>query len=265
MTDWTGVKLFHYTNYASLQGIIENKEMWLSNVRSMNDKTEMTHFMNFLKKAVKDECIGKEDEIDALFDLHQKRLTCEQAYSISFSKRYDDAAQWDRYGNRGMGVCIVFDAKVLAELVKNKAAIQPVFYSNDMSSHKIKDLIVYYVQHGKLLGNFKCIDEVFENAWIASAAYKHFSFEQESEVRVCMLPFYARHYGVQAKYKMEDWGIREYFPLDLRESNGKLTRGLIIEIMIGSNVVFPEGVFERYLDSQGIDTIKISYSECPLR
>ena len=47
-----GEKIYHYTSVASLIGILSKKELWLGNTANMNDKTEITHFVNQLHMAV---------------------------------------------------------------------------------------------------------------------------------------------------------------------------------------------------------------------
>ena len=257
--------LYHYTNYIALKGILENKELWLSNVRSMNDTSEMLHFMNCLRVAVKNECIGKEAEVDCLFDNQINRLKKEQAYSLSLSELYDDAAQWERYANNGKGILIKFNVSKLKKILENKKLIlQEIFYRDEVTKHQAKTDIVLYVLKGQTF-DFSSIDSAFENAWAASIAFKHPSFQNEREKRVTLLSFWAKYYEEQPKYNMESWGIREYYPLKISDENNNVVAGLIEEIMIGPRAYYPEGVFERYLDSIGINNIKITYSKCPLR
>ena len=264
-TDWTGQELYHYTDYYELKGVIEDREIWMSNVRSMNDKNEMTHFMEALRSVLKTEVDGKDSEIDDLFERQKKRLAGEQAYSFSLSYLRDDAAQWERYAKGGTGVCIKFDAGALSEFIKDRAVLQKVFYQDDMSKHQIKADMVVYLLEGHVFNGFSSIDGVFENAWACSAAYKHTSFKQEEEVRMCLWPFFAKHYNIEAHYRIENWGIREYFPLSLSDDGEKIHHGIIKEIMIGPKTLIPEGVMERYLKSKGLDDIAVAYSNCPLR
>ena len=257
--------LYHYTNYIALRGILENKELWLSNVRSMNDTSEMLHFMNCLKIAVKKECPGKDDIIDNLFENQINKLKTEQAYSLSLSELYDDAAQWERYANEGKGVLIKFNVTQLRKLLdKKKLVLQQIFYRDDVSTHQVKAEIVFYIMYGKTF-DFSSIDSAFENAWASSVAFKHPSFKNEMEKRITLMSFFSTFYDEKPKYNMESWGIREYYPLKISNKDDALMPGLIEEIMIGPRAYYPEGVFERYLKSLGINNILITYSKCPLR
>ncbi|MCD8217813.1 MAG: hypothetical protein LUD01_07185 [Clostridiales bacterium] len=44
--------LYHYTDFAALDGILSNSELRLNNILNMNDASEMILFMNGLCKAV---------------------------------------------------------------------------------------------------------------------------------------------------------------------------------------------------------------------
>ena len=47
------VSLYHYTDFNAMRGIITNGEIWLWNLRRMNDSQEMNYFIKELKSAVK--------------------------------------------------------------------------------------------------------------------------------------------------------------------------------------------------------------------
>lgn len=51
-----GGHLCHYTSIQALQGILSNKEFWFGSTASMNDKSEIKHFINELKESL---CIYK--------------------------------------------------------------------------------------------------------------------------------------------------------------------------------------------------------------
>ena len=42
-------KLYHYTDYNSLFGMLRNKELWLGNISGMNDKLEVVGYINNLE------------------------------------------------------------------------------------------------------------------------------------------------------------------------------------------------------------------------
>ena len=46
---------YHYCSVDTFMKIIENKTLWLSHSRTMNDKLECVYILDILKKVIKDE------------------------------------------------------------------------------------------------------------------------------------------------------------------------------------------------------------------
>lgn len=98
--------LYHYTDFQAVDGILRCAQLRVNNVLRMNDSAEMRHFMNRLCTAVTDrlEEEGRKEsarQIKALFREEVKKEY--SAFAACFSFHRDDAAQWERYGNRGRG------------------------------------------------------------------------------------------------------------------------------------------------------------------
>ena len=110
--------LYHYTDFQALDGIIHQAQLRVNNVLNMNDAAEMRHFMGGLGKAVakKLEAEGDQERAQGVRRLFKEELKKDffySAYAACFSLYRDDAAQWERYGNRGRGVCIAFRGEFL--------------------------------------------------------------------------------------------------------------------------------------------------------
>ena len=113
--------LYHYTDYTSLDGIINKRELRVNNVLNMNDAKEMDLFISGLFGAVRKrfEQIGdlkmaaSLDEVQRTVKNHYFDLS---AYAACFSESRDDAAQWERYANRGKGVCLCFQKEMLEKM-----------------------------------------------------------------------------------------------------------------------------------------------------
>lgn len=89
-------------------------ELWLCNVKSMNDTKEMLHYMECLEDSV---CKGLPDEqkeiAHDLFDDQLKKLKDKPVYASSFSRLKDDATQWERYASNGEGICLTLNKEYL--------------------------------------------------------------------------------------------------------------------------------------------------------
>ncbi len=264
--DWKGKKLYHYTGYSALEGIIGNKELWLCNVKAMNDKAEMFHYMDTIRTSI---CNGlSKDQFrktNTLFDEQIARLKDQPVYAMSFSLLQDDAAQWERYAVKGKGVCIQFNTEILEKICDKHALIKKVYYTLRVAQkNEHLELIRKYITDGYVdelaWGN---INAIFSNCWACSSIYKHKSFKSEAEVRIVSLPFALKTFLDGPYYKMEPWGIREYYKIKISEK----IENLISEIIIGPRANVTVDTLQRYLQhlSNDYTKIKVKESECPLR
>ena len=109
--------LYHYTDFNAMRGIITNGEIWLWNLRRMNDSQEMQYFIKELKLAVKNQIEPSDyQKMEQLFDINLKNFDKLSSYASCFSEYADDAAQWSRYSKNGQGVCIAFNKELLKKI-----------------------------------------------------------------------------------------------------------------------------------------------------
>lgn len=261
----TREKIYHYTDFTALHGILVNNEIWLGNVFDMNDSREMIHFMDLLKLSVVTKT-HKSGEVEKLFENQIRRLRELPLYSASFSYKGDDAAQWERYGNNGAGVCIGLNTQKLREATRTQVMLQTVFYDLDVTQHKHVQLISDYIEDNSNLGEWDTIDDIFENAWACASAHKHPSFCSEDEIRLISIPgTIASKNGEQPRYRVSSNRIHEYYPLKLSDS---IVKNLVTDIILGPRSKCSIDILKRYLANEAnaeIDSIRISKSESPLR
>ena len=132
--------LYHYTNLNAAKGILDTKEMWLSNVRTMNDPDELSYGYRLIAMAL-EELEGKD-----FFQPHQHtlgnlkevmKLLAEQKvivgnaeiYLTCFSATENTIRQWVTYGDTANGVSLKFANKIsknkyqIEELLKNRISM----------------------------------------------------------------------------------------------------------------------------------------------
>ena len=120
--------LYHYTDFQAVDGILRQAQLRVNNVLRMNDSAEMRHFMNRLCTAVAERLEGDKERAGQVRQLFQEELKKEySAFAACFSFHRDDAAQWERYGNRGRGVCIAFRREHLEKIAVGALSLQMVF------------------------------------------------------------------------------------------------------------------------------------------
>ena len=268
--------LYHYTDFAAFDGIIRCAELRLNNILNMNDAAEMRLFMNGICKAVieKLEQDGETEEIRRTEAFFQKEMAEEfhySAYAACFSKYRDDAAQWERYGHLGQGVCIAFHEDLMQKMIGGAVSLQEVYYQEDMRGHRLVDEFYQQIKKSKKFSdNQSQLQNLMNEAWVQSAAFKHPSFASEREFRLVVSPFITNDFAVEPKYHVSVERIKKYYPLDLNRMCGKLNMhlsDLVGEIIIGPTSSQSLPILQDYLDDCGLNVLrdKICMSNCPLR
>ncbi|MCD8146394.1 MAG: DUF2971 domain-containing protein [Clostridiales bacterium] len=268
--------LYHYTDFQALDGILLNAELRVNNILNMNDASEMRLFMRGLAKAVcaRLEGEGSGDLAQAtrkLFDQELKKEFAYSAYAACFSRYRDDAAQWERYGNRGKGVCIAFYGDRLQRLAVGALSLQTVFYQDDMTEHPLVEVFYRLARTvSPLEGNQSQVQDALHAAWVCSAAFKHPSFACENEVRLVVSPFEQEYFNVQPGYHISPDRIKKYYPLRLDrmcQRAGLTLEDLVAEIIIGPESTQSLPILQDYLRDHGLRRLaeKLSLSACPLR
>lgn len=268
--------LYHYTDFAAFDGIIRCAELRLNNILNMNDAAEMRLFMNGICKAVlqKLSTDGESDKVRKAKSFFQKELEKEfyySAYAACFSKYRDDAAQWERYGHFGQGVCIAFHENLMKKMLGGAVALQEVYYQADMQEHPLVDLFYQVIKKPTGFSeNLPQLQNLMNDAWVQSAAFKHPSFASEKESRLVVSPFITDEFSVEAKYHVSQDRIKKYYPLDLNRMCRKLNMqlsDLVGEIIIGPTSSQSIPILQDYLEDCGLRVLKdkVCMSDCPLR
>lgn len=268
--------LYHYTDFAALDGILSNSELRLNNILNMNDASEMILFMNGLCKAVSGMFRENGDReraewTEKIFSEEKEQEFVYSAYAACFSRYRDDAAQWERYANRGHGVCIAFREDLLRKMAIEPLSLQTVFYQDEVGSHKLVDTLYQLISQNECpLKMTQEIRETLNHAWAASAAFKHPSFASENEVRLVVSPFEHGYFDVQPRYHITKERIKKYYPVNMKElcriANTNL-EDVIVELIIGPESTQSVPILQDYLTDLGYAAMakQVTHSACPLR
>lgn len=267
---------YHYTDFQALDGILHQAQLRVNNVLNMNDAAEMRHFMSRLcsavvKKLKKDGEMEHAEAVQYLFQEELKKEFFYSAYAACFSLYRDDAAQWERYGNRGRGVCIAFRGEILQKMAEGDLSLHTVFYQDDMTEHKLTEVFYQLVKSGtELTEENMDIKNAMSQAWIRSVVYKHPSFSSEHEVRLVVYPYEKEYFDVKPCYHVTTERIKKYYPLDLMnmcQKTGVGLEDLVTEIIIGPESTQSPSILQDYLQDHGLHKLAgaVSLSDCPLR
>src|SRR5690554_6697530 len=157
--------IYHYTNWVVFEKILRNKSLRLGDLQSMNDYKESMHYLDIFESKIcsrlMDEFPNKVGKAKRFIRQVREDIYKERAYSLCFSKLKDDAAQWERYGHVGQGVCLGIKTEELSRQIKERSGfcrIQPVFYLESLHEHQHLDIFYNFLIHEES-GEFGCLGD----------------------------------------------------------------------------------------------------------
>ncbi len=111
--------LYHYTDAAGLVGMLSFHKIWLTDMRFLNDKTELVHTKNLVNNVFEEFRQQKEDDlVNNLIEKTinwQARSNDNEAFNFSLSEKADDLSQWRGYAREGSGFTLGFSGARLIE------------------------------------------------------------------------------------------------------------------------------------------------------
>jgi len=187
--------IYHYTNQAGLKGILEEKQIWASDVHYLNDSQEFSHAVEIVKAEIRRRLKGKAAKTHGAFFLQvQKMLEFISPFAMyvsSFSGEIDKLSQWRGYCSNGQGFCICFDAGKLGEIMRtHKFILRPCIYEEKEQKLFLKELLDnFMVDYDNAISNgSNRVDEVVGNFIFRFIGYaplmKIAAFSEEMEWRV---------------------------------------------------------------------------------
>jgi len=119
--------LYHYTAADGLLGMLQSHQIWATNVRFMNDRSELDYGINLVCRVFEeDEFVGKlppkdkpaftkiKKTIRLMLDDVEKNTT---HFAICFCEKENLLSQWRGYGQSGSGFALGFETERLNEFV----------------------------------------------------------------------------------------------------------------------------------------------------
>jgi len=111
--------LYHYTNAAGLKGILESGKLWLSDIRSLNDPSEISHPFSRVISTLQ-EVVASSHPAGTKFTNNIKVFAesgllqkVAHFFVCSFSSEPDDLYQWQSYAEQASGYALGFNGKLL--------------------------------------------------------------------------------------------------------------------------------------------------------
>ena len=259
--------LFHYTNYQGLEGILKSKEIWLTDVRYLNDTTELEYGLEFVSETLQ-EYMRKYNSmtnfvlptLSNLKNLSRKKANL-TAYAACFCESNRVLSQWIRYADEGHGYAMGFDAEKLP--VGKNLNLFKVFYDpaeqreiiwtyldREVRKPLEKDEMSHEMAHAYLGNLIACL-----------TCFKHSVFEEEREWRLVFTHDISSFFR-KLQFRQYDRFIIPYFALDLVGSSGELP---IVKVSQGHQFDKPLGeeALGLFLEKQGV-RVEIDTFDVPL-
>lgn len=187
--------LYHYTDASGLLGMIQNNEIWATDSRYLNDRTELIYAEQLALELVTQH--SKSPRYRRSSDFLAKCIESIGNYGVEdssclfcMSAHPDSLSQWRGYAQEGMGFTIGFDGKALCRAagLKSGFSLEKVEYDLDVQTATIVTLINQFDEMIESIGEESCVDDaVFHFVWAIyrlTYIYKHRSFKSEDEWRL---------------------------------------------------------------------------------
>lgn len=198
--------LAHYTSIQTIEKILTNRQLWLSNPLFMNDLEELRFGMmegrsEFLQnRHLKDAC-GNDDRFAELTDAFNSLFAdfefnhALNTYMISFSEHDPEnndglLSMWRGYANGGAGAAIVFDTAAINSNDSSPLLVGKVDYASkekriEWINSKIEWLASLIGTHGPTPINLGSAAKAFFHRLKYFALFsKHHGFSEEREWRI---------------------------------------------------------------------------------
>lgn len=201
--------LYHYCSLASLSGILENKEIWLSCTASMNDSQEQKYFINNLQNNIQANISKDKFQLcNDLFDNIYKRLNKEYPFAFCLSELKDNAAQWERYADNAYGFSIGFNTYNLVKLlIHSQVLFTKVIYGYNSLNHAHYNILREFINSNTITRGFTNVKGVIDNILICASSFKHESFCTEQEWRISTILQNIPNNGFSSKYEKTNKNI----------------------------------------------------------
>lgn len=268
--------LYHYTTLAGLLGIVDSAELRASDIRYMNDSTELRHTLELLNQQVTRRILAGVDSpelLNALLDwLSHRIVSGPMLFGASFRANGNLLSQWRGYSLHGKGVSLgMTPQQILARAGAQSFQVARCIYSKSEQEQLI-DRIIDAVE---ALAADHDIDPRRSEPWLdlfqriegdllrIAAVLKHPTFEEEQEWRIVSPVMHDLTPKVQFREGISM--LIPYFNVDLLDETGRLQ---LEHVYLGptSNIDLSMNSLALYLKRRDASPRRgITYCDIPYR
>ncbi|GAB2196743.1 DUF2971 domain-containing protein [Sessilibacter sp. MAH4] len=273
--------LYHYTSLTGLMGIVESKMLRASDIRYMNDSTELKHLLVLLSDEINIRLNAGSAFAQLLNQFSQwlshRIVDGPMLFGASFRANGNLLSQWRGYSTHGKGVSLGFNPTYVLDCAAyHDFSVGKCIYNPEEQKQIARQIVnsventaksnhADYVQAA--IPDFTPIFEFIEGDLLKIAAIlKHPSFEEEQEWRV-VSPIFTQSNQAPIYFRESLSMLVPYYAFDFTRNNPEHTLQLQ-HVFVGptSNSELSMKSVALYLQRQGCSpTEKISYCRIPYR
>jgi hypothetical protein len=170
-------KLWHYTSVQGFQGIVTSKEIFATDVRFLNDRTEFIH-----AREIAAQVIAETDEygtnsfpareysktaVDMAFDTGNLSADRLQVFVASFSEAEDQLSQWRGYSQGSSGISLAFNLATLRPPahIGTLVTFAPCIYKPAEKKAILRNALTHFM--GEAQGYWNSAFEAAKAVWLA--------------------------------------------------------------------------------------------------
>lgn len=182
--------LYHYTSLQGLMGIVGSRTLRASDIRYMNDSTELIYALNLLQTTIASRTYPNPEQNAALsiFSawLREQINVGPMLFSASFRANGNLLSQWRGYSNHGKGISLGFNPQAIKALAdKQHFSLGRCLYSVTEQQALADEIVSIVVSmHAEDSDLHKALDDIEGDLLGICALLKHPSFAEEQEWRL---------------------------------------------------------------------------------
>lgn len=207
--------VYYYCNVSTALAILRDKELWMTDIRNLNDLNELTGVYNMFFNLLEEYDHKHENVLGSMFNiarqsgaiqLYERPSAAHPYYVACFSKNSDSVSQWVSFAEDGMGVAIGFDEAQLKQVATaDGLEYHAITYVHeDEMRDRIPEIYGYLLQGSYDTGH-KLMDATMlriKELYKSGAYYKTHHYRSENEKRIIY------EYPRDAKGLPEGWALK---------------------------------------------------------
>ncbi len=276
-------RLYHYTNFTGLLGIVESRALWASDIRYMNDSAELKHTADLIRTEITQR-IGaghsRPDLLNQFLDWVTHRITNgHMLFASSFRSNGNLLSQWRGYSRLGKGVSLGFNPESILRSANHQSfQIGKCIYNCQQQEQLIRQVVdaveALAKEHDRAAGGketdgssfYHSIFQLIESDLLRIAAIlKHPSFREEEEWRI-ISPVITDYVKAPVQFREGTSMLVPYIQFNLPAEHDS---SLALEhLYLGPtpNITISMNSLAMFLSKSGIQPTKgISYCQIPFR